>query len=287
MNESLFVLGATSLLGSWVVKKAITYGYRVTAVSRQDRHRSERPEVEWLSGDLNSPPAEMIYSSAPIIFCAPSALASPLAERLIGASECLPRRFVLFSSMSAKTKQASTDPDERATARILVSNEQVVRSFSPELQTTILRPTLIYGGRGDRNVEYLARRSKSWGLFPVAGRGLGLRQPVHAEDLAAAALDVLHSDLTIGRTYELGGAEVISVRELISRTARANGGRARTIMLPSKPLLLSLRVLRSVGLFTWLPVGSFSRMGEDLNVDITDAIADFEYAPRRFQPPTY
>ena len=62
------------------------------------------------------------------------------------------------------------------------------------LKWTILRPTMIYGAPGDRNLSRLltAARHACPGLpvrcLPVPGGGRQLQQPVHVADVAGAVL---------------------------------------------------------------------------------------------------
>ena len=56
------------------------------------------------------------------------------------------------------------------------------------VEWTILRPTLIYEAGRDTNITPLSRLIRRFGFMPLVGGGSGLRQPVHAEDLAIGAI---------------------------------------------------------------------------------------------------
>ena len=56
---------------------------------------------------------------------------------------------------------------------------------------TVFRPTLIYGAGTDRSLAPIARFARRWRVLPVPLGANGLRQPVHARDLAAACVAVL------------------------------------------------------------------------------------------------
>ena len=81
----------------------------------------------------------------------------------------------------------------------------------------LLRPTLIYGCGMDRNVSVLAGLAQRFGVVPLAGQAAGLRQPVHADDLARAAFDALGAVATHGRAYALPGGETLPYREMVAR----------------------------------------------------------------------
>ena len=102
------------------------------------------------------------------------------------------RRLVAFSSTSVTAKAASPDAYEgrRMTARSLAEGEARVRAFcaAEGVAWTLLRPTLIYAEGQDQNVSRLASLIRRFGVLPLAGKGEGLRQPVHADDLAQGGL---------------------------------------------------------------------------------------------------
>ena len=102
-------------------------------------------------------------------------------------------RLVSFSSTSRFTKAASPDPAEREVAdRLARSETRLIESCERRgVAWTLLRPTLIYLEGRDQNVTRLAGLSRRFGALPLAGDGSGLRQPVHAEDLATFALTAL------------------------------------------------------------------------------------------------
>mgnify|MGYP000040436257 CR=1 FL=1 len=264
------------------------HGYRVQAVSRTPPSGEAVRNVEWLVDDVTKPSDHLLRSSNQIIFCAPTVFAGTFFSRIAQAHpEPNTVRTVVFSSTSVVTKANSPDAEERETAIALARSEKTVLKLGPAVSTTILRPTLIYGAPGDRNIEYIARRSRRIGLFPVARNGGGLRQPVHGHDLAVAALRALVTPAAVGKTYNLGGGEVLSVKEMIRRASLVNGGSVRFVSLPTGLLTDVTRLARASGMMKWLPVGSFARITSDLVFDNGPAIADLAYRPRRFEPPVY
>jgi UDP-glucose 4-epimerase len=62
--------------------------------------------------------------------------------------------------------------------------------------------------------------------------GKGLRQPVHADDLAAAALAALDLPAAEGQSFNLGGAETLSYRQMIQRIFEALGQNPRFLRVP-------------------------------------------------------
>jgi nucleoside-diphosphate-sugar epimerase len=97
---------------------------------------------------------------------------------------------------------------------------------------TIFRPTLIYGAGRDRNIADIARFVRRFGVFPILGKGIGLRQPVHAADLAEACLLAVDSSASFNRVYNLSGGETLTYRQMVERVFQAMGKRGRVVSLP-------------------------------------------------------
>src|SRR5581483_4387437 len=99
------------------------------------------------------------------------------------------------------------------------------------IAVTILRPTLIYGVGLDKNITVLTGFIRRFGFFPVYPPAFGRRQPVHADDLAIAVLNVMDNEKTFGRAYNVSGGEVITYRSMLERIFTALGRKARIIPL--------------------------------------------------------
>jgi uncharacterized protein YbjT (DUF2867 family) len=146
---------------------------------------------------------------------------------------------------------------------------------------------MIYAHRGDRNCERISDQLSALQWFPLIGSGGGLRQPVHAEDLATAICQVLDHPVTAGQTYNLGGGEVLTFRDMVSRIGTANGKTAKFLPIPLPLARMGLRLASVLPRYRGIPAGSLERMTKDLVVDNFRAETDFDYQPRSFQPPSY
>lgn len=193
---------------------------------------------------------------------------------------------IAFSSTSTATKADSADPAEQALAQRLHDSEQRVLAFCAQHQIpcTLLRPTLIYGSGRDRNISAIAGVIKRFGFFPIASPGTGLRQPVHADDLAAAAVACIDNPRAAGHTFELPGGETLSYREMVARVFTALGKRPRIPTLPL-PLLRTGLKLASHLLPGHYSPALFERMNQDLAFDLTPAAEALDYQPRDFSQP--
>jgi|HubBroStandDraft_1064217.scaffolds.fasta_scaffold01721_9 uncharacterized protein YbjT (DUF2867 family) len=90
--------------------------------------------------------------------------------------------------------------------------EQAVRADFPA--ATILRPSIVFGPE-DQFFNRFARMACSLHMLPLIGGGATRYQPVYVGDVADAVLGALGRGDAPGRTYELGGPEIRSFRQLM------------------------------------------------------------------------
>jgi nucleoside-diphosphate-sugar epimerase len=182
------------------------------------------------------------------------------------------------------TKAASPDPAERATATRLAQAEAAVQAFCEAhgVAWTVLRPTLIYSEGHDGNVSRLAGLARRFGVVPLAGAGRGLRQPVHAEDLAWAAMAAAASPVTSGRTYDLPGGDTLSYKAMVERIFLGLDKTPRILCAPAPLWRLGFSLLR--GRLPGATAAMGGRMDQDLAFDGAPAAQDFGWAPRPFRP---
>ncbi len=287
-EHSAVLTGARGLVGRRLLPLLLERGFAVQAVSRVPAPEGPSVVVHWVSLDLSRPPgaprtpaigpARLAFHAAPIW------LLPPWIPVLADAGV---RRLVAFSSTSRFTKERSRSSAEREMARrIAEAEERLASSCAPlGVRWTILRPTLVWDGERDRNVSDVARFVRRFGFFPIAGEGRGRRQPVHAADLAAAALAVLDAPATLNRAYDTPGGETLAYRDMVARIARGVGREPRLVRVPLPLFRGALRLASRLPGLGHLSPDVADRMGEDLVFDVTEARRDFGYDPRAFRFP--
>jgi nucleoside-diphosphate-sugar epimerase len=197
------------------------------------------------------------------------------------------RRLIAFSSTSRLTKGDSDEAAERDVVAALIEGEATVARAcdAAGVAWTILRPTLIYDEGRDENVSRIARIIRKLGVFPLYGAASGLRQPVHARDLAAAAARALRSEASHGKTYNLPGGETLTYREMVARIAKALRRPALLLAAPEGLWRFGFAVLSAV---RRRPLKNNLQMARRMNVDLCfdegEAARDFGYKPRPFTP---
>lgn len=268
---AVLVLGASSQIGTFLLPELVRAGTRVLALSRRPQIRI--PGVEWLQGELPQPPCEVNAAVSICCFAPLDALAAWIAADAAPALQ----RVVATSSMSAESKRGSPVASERALSQRLREGEAALARACERrgIAWTVLRPTLIYGAARDRSLTPLARRAVRWRVFGLPA-GAGLRQPVHAGDVAAAVLGALDGGAA-GRVIAIGGGERLAACEMFARVRASLP--VHTLSLPVPALLIRAGA-------RWLPPlrGPLTRLEEDLVADNTQLESLLGVHPRGFCP---
>ena len=275
----LLCLGATSLICGAL--SALPDRPRLICISRRPPPEMEQARDRWITADLTGSEPLPVRDVETALGLAPIWVVAPAVEALARSGI---RRIVAFSSTSRWTKTRSADAAEREIADRLARSEDALAAACDRLAIgwTLLRPTLIYREGQDGNVSRLAHLARRFGIIPLAGAGAGLRQPVHAEDLARAALAVLEHPATLGRAYDLPGGETLSYRAMVERVFEGMGRRPRVLAIP--PVLWRAGFALAGPFLPGANAQMGARMEADLTFDPAPAQRDFNWRPRDFRP---
>jgi uncharacterized protein YbjT (DUF2867 family) len=287
----LFVLGGTGFLGGYVLRTAARDGHQVLALARSAAAagtvtaRGAQPAA----GDLGDPArldqafAVAASGGCDVLVCLAS-LGFGHGPGIVAAAEEAGLGRAVFVSTTAVTT-ALHPPTKQVR---LAAEDQIRRSG---LDWTILRPTMIYGDAGDRNLSRLLRLLTRTPVLPVPGTGGCLHQPVHVADVAAAVLAAAQRleaqrlaapGAGSGSLYNVAGPEPIPFGELLRTCARAVGSRTRLLPVPLAPLVPLARGYERLSRHPRLRAEQLLRLGEDKAFAIDDTIRDLGYAPRPF-----
>jgi uncharacterized protein YbjT (DUF2867 family) len=113
--------------------------------------------------------------------------------------------------------------------RCRARGEVMVRDVFPE--AVILRPSVMFAP-DDRFVNALAAITGWTPVLPLFGSGNTRLQPVYTGDVANAVLAALKMPAAVGKTYELGGPEIFTYRELIESILTRFGRRRLLLPVP-------------------------------------------------------
>jgi nucleoside-diphosphate-sugar epimerase len=282
-STAILITGASSQIGHFLLPRLAGAGITVHAVSRRPPE-SITSAIQWHRCDIEAGALPDVALTG-AIHLAPLPLLPQLLPQL---AERGVKRVIGFGSTSRYTKAGSADPAERAYAADLQGAEAAIADYCEprDIAWTVFRPTLIYGCGLDKNVTTIARFIRRFRFFPLIGGDGGLRQPVHADDLAAACLAVWDNPAAFNRGYDLSGAEVLSYRAMVVRIFTAEGLSPRFLSIRLELFRAGMKLLALLPRYRYLSAEMADRMAADLAFDHAAAARDFGYSPRPFEPPS-
>ncbi len=195
------------------------------------------------------------------------------------------RRVVVLSSTSRYTKMVSSDTAEIALAARFAESEKQFQAWAESngIEWVILRPTLIYGLGRDKNITEIARFVGRFRFFPLLGKAMGLRQPIHVEDVAAACMAALRAPVAANRAYNISGRETLPYREMVRRVFAAMQRRPRLVTIPLVIFRIAVVCLRVFPRYRHWSAAMAERMNHDLVFDHSNATRDLGFSPRPFR----
>ena len=140
------------------------------------------------------------------------------------AKECGVERFIHISCVGAAEDSPS------AYFRSKYDGELAVRHFYPD--ATIIRPTTVFGPE-DRFLNAIATMGNKLWALPVINGGEQPLQPIHVIDVAKAVLSAIIYEDSIGKTYEIGGPDVMTLQSIIKLINHASFSHIKTVSLPA------------------------------------------------------
>jgi uncharacterized protein YbjT (DUF2867 family) len=240
---SIAILGGTGFLGTRLVARLIKDGHRVTVLSRdreQHKHLLVLPGLTlencnvYDEAELN----ERLRGKDVVMN-----LVGILNERGFGGAgfrraHTELTRVVLQAARSAGVTRLLQVSALKAAVdapsfylRSKGEAERLIREQSASLDWTIFQPSVMFGP-GDSFLSRFARLLAAVPfVFPLAKPNARF-QPVFVDDVVDAMLRCLHGGACSRQTYELGGPQVYTLREIVDCVARITNRRRWIIGLP-------------------------------------------------------
>lgn len=245
-QTTVTIFGGTGFVGKQIVRELANLGMRIKVATRiPERAYDLRPcgvvgQIVPVSCDYNDPASigHAIKGSEYVINCIgilykkrkndfkrvhiqiPDMIARACAQHDV-------QRFVHISALgvdTGKSRYAKTKAE---------GEDAIRRSFKNSI---ILRPSVIFGP-DDEFFNMFARMAQILPALPLIGGGKTKFQPVYVGDVADAVVKALQIPATdksspLGKTYELGGPEVLSFKAIYERLFDYIGYRKQLIPLP-------------------------------------------------------
>jgi uncharacterized protein YbjT (DUF2867 family) len=198
------------------------------------------------------------------------------APAIVAAAEEAGIPRAVFVSTTAVTTTLNT-----TSKAVRLAAEAAITSSS--LAWTIVRPTMIYGDAGDRNLSRLLSVLRKAPAFPLPAGGRRLQQPIHVADLAAVLSAAVRTDVAVGRTYNVAGPEALTFRQLVRESAAAVGRAPLLVGVPLAPLVAAVKTYQRVSRRPRIKAEQLERLAEDKAFSIDAAVRDLGFAPRSFR----
>ena len=143
-------------------------------------------------------------------------------------------RLIFLSHIGAD--RASAFPIQKSKG---IAEEHIRKSGVPY---TIIRSSVVYGPE-DRFTNNLARLLRAApGIFPIPSDGRMLIQPLWVEDLVTCLLWALQNPDMVNQTYEIGGGEYFTLRQVLEKLMSITHARRMLVQLPI-PWMRALMVM--------------------------------------------
>jgi nucleoside-diphosphate-sugar epimerase len=256
--KTIFITGATGLVGGHVAEEALKRGHRVRALVRasSDTRLLDQWGVEKVQGDLADPEAlRRGVSGADWVFnCAAKVgdwgtleefrklNVDALRRLLEAAGDAGVSRFIHVSSLGVYEGRDHFGTDETtppasnsldAYTRSKTEAEALVLRFQKErgLHATVVRPGFIYGER-DRTVLPKLLTNLRRGTFAYFGSGDQALNCIYVKNLVHGLFLAAESPQAVGEVYNLTDGEPVSKKRFVGRVAELAGLKPPTRHIP-------------------------------------------------------
>ena len=238
------MLGGTGFVGQRLASELVQRGHRVRIPTRnRERHRGllVLPGVELVNADIHDAATlgQLVAGCDSVINLVGILHERPrdgsgfhkahvtLVEKILEA--CLDQGVERFLQMSALKASAEHGPSHYLRSK--GAGERLVKSLAGEgIKFTIFQPSAIFGP-ADSFTNMFARLVRLFPVLPLVKPDARLA-PVFVGDVANAFCAALEDPLTAGKTYQLCGPDIVSLREIVAEIAKALGKRRIIIGLP-------------------------------------------------------
>ena len=264
------IIGGTGFVGSYIVDELLLQGHEVSMLVRKGSEKKliQPDSTRMVAGSIDSTASidEVVAGCDAVIYCVGILREFPrqgityeatqydgVASTIEAATKGGVQRFILMSANGVKIPGTRYQETKKRAEDALLESK---------LEATIFRPSVVFGDpRGQMEFatqlyrDMVHKPIPAIGFFSGLNPGTGavLMSPVHVEDVARAFVNSLSDASTLGKTYNLGGPEVVSWPEMIRRIAAATGRRKWIIPFPIGVMKLAATLL------DWLPLFPVTR----------------------------
>ena len=240
-GKHLIVTGAAGLVGQNLIPRLKASGWtRITAIDKHPTNitilRELHPDIEIIEADL-SREGEWVDS-----FQGCSALVLNHAQ--IGALDEKPfvdNNVVATRNVLAASENAAVDYIVHISSSVVNSmardfyteskKEQERLVAESNINSCILRPTLMFGWFDRKHLGWLARFMKKVPVFPIPGDGKYIRQPLYVGDFCNVIISALNNPKP-AKAYNISGREKLYYIDLIRLLKKSTRAHTPIVTIP-------------------------------------------------------
>jgi len=235
------VFGGSGLLGRNVVRALCKRDYRIrVAVRRPELAGHLQPlgrvgQIHAVQANVRYPAsidAAMRDSHVAVNLVgilAPSGAQTFDAVQVRGAEAIAKSAAAAGASMVHISAIGANERSSSQYARAKAAGEKAVLAALPS--ATIMRPSVVFGPE-DEFTNRFAALARLAPALPLIGGGTTRMQPVYVGDVATAVADAVDGKTKPGATYELGGPEVLTMREIMETILEITDRKRMLVSLP-------------------------------------------------------
>jgi uncharacterized protein YbjT (DUF2867 family) len=207
------VFGGSGFLGRNVVRALAKRGYRIRVAVRRPELAGHLQPLGRV-GQIHAVQANLRYPAS----VEAAMRDSQIAINLVGVlAESGAQSFQAVQAKGAETiaKTASAVSARMVHVSAIGADENSPSGYGrSKASATILRPSVVFGPE-DQFTNRFAALARISPMLPLIGGGVTRMQPVYVGDVATAVADAVDGKAKSGATYELGGPEVLTLREIM------------------------------------------------------------------------
>lgn len=294
----VFLTGATGFVGSYILRELVAQGHTARCLVRNPEAALAvaGAQVEKVKGDILKPKSflgtmrgcDAVIHLVGIIEEQPDTGVTfekihyeGTVNVVDAARDAAIDRFIQMSANGARADGVSRYQTTKWQAEEYVRNAGF-RAW------TVFRPAVIFGDPGPDSPEFVKQVATTliapFPVLPVFGDGQYGMQPISVDEVAAAFVQALTNDKSIGKSYCVAGKEVLPYTEALDTITRAMGHEPK-FKIP-QPLWLARPLVQLGDTIGLLPISidQFEMLVEGNTCDSTRFYADFELTNTPFTP---
>jgi uncharacterized protein YbjT (DUF2867 family) len=294
----VFLTGATGFVGKHMLERLLVEGYAVRAALRglagqkarvvtHSQNVGRKDDFQWVHGDIveGTRLDEGMQGCDAVIHLVGIIVekGTNTFERVhhLGTRNVVEaakrtgiKRFVQMSALGVRADGVAPYQTTKW------KGEEEVRQSG--ISFCILRPSLIFG-QGDGFVTQMMATMRSAPLFrPVPGDGTPKFRPIAVEDVTTCFARALTYETATNQMIDLGGADELTLNEVLAEIARCAGVRKPAVHIPMPLMMAGARVAQKLLKNPPVTVDQLRMLLEGSTCDIEPMKRIFSINPRGF-----